>query len=219
MCVWETRWKTSQGWRHDRIPTSWGPYHVNDVMCVHILHQEYTLDVINLIIIIIKIIIQFKPFDWTDCNIFIQYFSSLMSLFVCDGVNHLYFQIGNVVVGEIKLMYAEIVSFIMHGGIAMMVDAFSETFLVWPTYCILYLLHIIWYHCVFRRACEVFSDCVRSCSGCTWCADKWHTFWWCIRLNNICYKLRSGKSSICLPLCWVMSTSYQWISYFLVFIW
>ena len=47
-----------------------------------------------------------------------------------DGVNHLYSQIGNVVVGEIKLMYAEIVSFIMHDGIAMMVDAFSETFLV-----------------------------------------------------------------------------------------
>ena len=47
---------------------------------------------------------------------------------MCDGVNHLYFQIGNVVVGEIKLMYAEIVSFIMHDGIAMMVDAFSETF-------------------------------------------------------------------------------------------
>ena len=58
-------------------------------------------------------------------------------------------------------------------------------------------IHVIWYHCVFRRACEVFSNCVCSC----------------IRLNNICYKLRSGKSSICLPLCWVMCTSYQWISY------
>lgn len=30
------------------------------MLCVHILHQECTLDVINLIIIIIKIMIQFK---------------------------------------------------------------------------------------------------------------------------------------------------------------
>ena len=60
-----------------------------DFVCVHILHQECTLDVFNLIIIIIKIMIQFKNLLVTVYSIFIQYFSSVMSLFMCDGVNHL----------------------------------------------------------------------------------------------------------------------------------
>ena len=77
----------------------------------------------------------------------------------------MHFQIGDVVVGEVK-MYTEIASFITHDGRAMVVDVFSEIFssLTDVLFFTLATCNQVYY--VLGRACEVFSDSVRSFGCC-----------------------------------------------------